>query len=177
MWEILIGLTNRNYPLKCRECHCFAKIEDKMTTEIITGLPIPHAQRRGAEPKYPWLQMKPGQAFKFTSNVTLNGARSMASQQAGSLAVKFAVRQCADGIYCWRVDGLPDEPPNGNYRQEISVVENYEPQPASETAVVGYEGKTRPLHRVFTQANKEPDIASNEAALARLGNVNDDEPI
>lgn len=112
-----------------------------MVAEIISGKPIPQIKRKGAAPKYPWLQLKPGQAFKFVEGVTMNGARSMASQMVNQVDAKFAVRLCEDGIYCWRVDGIPDEPRNGNYRQEVPWIaeDTQRTRPAAETVVVGVE--------------------------------------
>lgn len=108
-----------------------------MVADIIKGLPMPANVRKGAEPKYPWLQMAPGQAFKFTPNVRMSSARAMASNMAAANEVKYAVRQCEDGIYCWRIDGLPEAALNGNYAREAKVIENYEPTPASATSFIG----------------------------------------
>lgn len=112
-----------------------------MVAEIIDGMKIPPHQRRGAQPKYPWLQLKPGQAFKFADGVSVASAKSMAGQVAHSMAQKFAVRKTADGVFCWRIDGTDFVVPNGNYRQEAPVIEDYaaDPKTAQETAVVGYE--------------------------------------
>lgn len=90
-----------------------------MVAEIVTGKSIPNLKRRGAVPKYPWLQLKPGQAFRFDKDVTFAGARSMASQHhIGETAKwKFVVRECEDGIWCWRVDGTAHELQNGNVHQ------------------------------------------------------------
>lgn len=124
-----------------------------MVAEIIQGMKIPPINRKGSAPVYPWLQLKPGQAFKFNDGVTINGARSHASQTANALGMKFAVRQTPEGIFCWRVDGLANEPKNGNYRQDVSVIEDYAAMagPASETAVVGYEPKPRVLGEHLTR--------------------------
>ncbi len=88
-------------------------------------------------------QRKPGDAFKFDDGVTIGGARSAASQVANGLAIKLAVRATPEGIFCWRVDGLPNAPKNGNYRQDVEPIRDYTAQagPASETTVVGYERK------------------------------------
>lgn len=152
-----------------------------MTTEIITGMPLPPMHKRGAQPKYPWLQLRPGDAFKFAPGVTMNGARSMASQN--SAGIKLAVRSMPDGIYCWRIDGTPHADINGNYRQEVQVIRDYgaTATPAMESLIVGYEHKPQELgeHRRFVERG-EPivprsapmpmpvDITSNEAAMARL---------
>lgn len=90
-----------------------------MVAEIICGKSIPSMKRRGAPPKYPWLQLQPGEAFRFDGEVTFSGARSMASQHTGGVTAKwkFIVRQCEDGIWCWRVDGTEFELQNGNEAQ------------------------------------------------------------
>lgn len=100
-----------------------------MVAEIVTGKSIPAMKRRGARPKYPWLQLKPGQAFRFDADVTFAGARSMASAHtAGATAKwKFIVREAEDGIWCWRVDGTQHELQNGNTQAVASVVEGYDP--------------------------------------------------
>lgn len=112
-----------------------------MVAEIITGMPIPSMKRRGAPPRYPWLSLKPGQAFKFADGVTFAGARSMASTMTAAAKVKFAVRETATGIYCWRVDGTPFELANGNYAQTVDAIDNYgaQAEPAKQTAIMGYE--------------------------------------
>lgn len=117
-----------------------------MVGPIIDGMKMPNHARRGAKPKYPWLQLKPGQAFKFAEGVSVASAKSMAAQIASGLAMKFAVRKTEDGVFCWRVDGTGWEVPNGNYRQDVPVIEDYalDPKVASETSVVGYE-KPKPV--------------------------------
>ncbi len=109
-----------------------------MVAEIITDKKIPHMKRKGAMPKYPWLQMKPGDAFRFDAGVTFSSARSMASQhQAGETAKwKFAVRQCDDGIYCWRIDGTVHELQNGNAAQTADRIAIDPAKPASRMEVV-----------------------------------------
>ncbi len=104
-----------------------------MVAEVVKNKPIPRMKRNGASPKYPWLQMKPGDAFRFDSGVTFGSARSMASQhQAGETAKwKFAVRQCDDGIYCWRIDGTAHELQNGNSSQEAPRIDGYDPKMAA----------------------------------------------
>ncbi len=114
-----------------------------MPVEIIEGMPMPQMKRRGAPPKYPWLQLKPGAAFKFAEGVTFAGARSMASQMTAPAKAKFAVRETASGIYCWRIDGTPYEVQNGNYAQTISQIENYQAEPATQTIVMGHQAATR----------------------------------
>ncbi len=109
-----------------------------MVAPIITGMPIPSPLRKGASPKYPWLQMTPGQAFKFADTVPLSSARSMASQMSATNEVKYAVRQCEDGIYCWRIDGLPAEMQNGSYAVEAKIIDDYQPAPASKVEIVGH---------------------------------------
>lgn len=111
-----------------------------MVGEIIDGMKMPTHQRRGAKPKYPWLQLKSGQAFKFEDGISVASAKSMASHATAGSA-RFAVRKTADGIYCWRIDGTDWDMPNGNYRYEPPVIENYEPDPAAsaEMTVVGYQ--------------------------------------
>lgn len=96
-----------------------------MSTVIIDSKPIPRLNRRGAPPKYPWLQLKPGQAFQFEPHVTLGGARSMASQHGvGEFAhLRFAVRAEPDGIFCWRVDGLAESLESGNERRLAPIIE------------------------------------------------------
>lgn len=144
-----------------------------MTVPIIDGLAIPLHQRKGAQPKYPWLQLKPGQAFKFTDGISVASAKSMATQVASGCAMKFAVRQTANGVFCWRVDGMPDAPKSGNYRQEVPVIEDYakNPLPATETAVIGYEPKPRRPEdegQHLRSQKRGSNEASNEAALARI---------
>lgn len=109
-----------------------------MVGEIIRGMPIPPMKRRGAVPKYPWTKLQPGEAFRFADEVTFGGARSMASQhQAGETAKwKFVVRQCDDGIYCWRVDGTAHELQNGNSTQEAPKVVFDSSRPTIRSVVV-----------------------------------------
>lgn len=96
-----------------------------MVGKVLDGKAIPKMKRKGAPPKYPWLQLKPGQAFQFDQHVTIGGARSMASAMiCGDHADrKFAVRQTDDGIFCWRVDGLPAALENGNHPQHAKIIE------------------------------------------------------
>ncbi len=112
-----------------------------MVAPIIKGMKIPPHQRRGAQPKYPWLQLKSGEAFKFAEGVSVASAKSMAGQVASGMAMKFAVRKTEDGVFCWRIDGTDFVVPNGNYRQDVPVIADYakNPKVAEETAVVGYE--------------------------------------
>lgn len=100
-----------------------------MIAAIVNGKPIPSMKRKGAPPKYPWLHLKPGQAFRFSDDVTFGGARSMASMHRGGATAKwkFVVRQCDDGIWCWRVDGTPYELQNGNVAENVAVIE-YDPK-------------------------------------------------
>lgn len=123
-----------------------------MVAEIITGKPIPPMKRRGAQPKYPWITLQPGDAFRFADDVTYSGARSMASQHmAGSLArAKLIVRQTEDGIYCWRVDGTPYELQNGNYSETPAPIQQYgaAATPAKQAEVMGYEPR-RPQLTVY----------------------------
>lgn len=106
-----------------------------MVAEIIKGMPVPSLKRRGAAPKYPWLQLKPGDAFRFADDVTFGGARSMASQHTVGETGKWklVVRQTDDGIYCWRVDGTPYELQNGNVPQTAPIVKGV---PGGEGAVI-----------------------------------------
>jgi hypothetical protein len=107
---------------------------------IIKNQPIPEIRRKGARPKYPWRDMKPGDAFEFTTGVTLKSAYSAAHQQGENLAMRFVVRRDPDDrIWCWRVDGLSNQPRNGNFREEPDIVRNYTPQRAPvESAEVGW---------------------------------------
>lgn len=107
-----------------------------MVAKIVDGRPIPALRRKGAPPKYPWLQLKPGQAFQFEPHVTLGGARSMASQMiCGDHAhLRFAVRVEPDGIFCWRVDGIAASLASGNERRHAPIIEK--PAVISEEDVV-----------------------------------------
>ncbi len=110
-----------------------------MVAEIIRNKPIPNLKRRGAVPKYPWLKLQPGEAFRFDKDVTFAGARSMASQHhAGETAKwKFVVRECDDGIWCWRVDGTAHELQNGNKHQEADrIMLNPADKPATRSMLV-----------------------------------------
>lgn len=104
----------------------------------IYNMPFPEHARRGAKPKYPWREIQPGGAFKFPHGVTMSTAASLAYVSGRQLAMKFAVRKVGEEIWCWRIDGTPHERTNGNYRQQIAVVDNYQLTPADETIVTGY---------------------------------------
>lgn len=160
-----------------------------MVAEILDNIPFPPHKRRGASPKYPWLQLKPGQAFKFAEGISVASAKSMAAQMATGMAFKFAVRQTTDGVYCWRVDGTGWDIPNGNYRQEIPVIEDYadDPAPAITTSVVGYQPRkpeperepvlgvtplsawAPPIPKTASQLKTEQIIRDRAQALAEKG--------
>ena len=147
-----------------------------MVAEILDNIPFPPHKRRGAQPKYPWLQLKPGQAFKFADGIGVASAKSMAAQIASGIEMKFAVRQTEDGVFCWRIDGTGWEVPNGNYRQEIAVIEDYatDPKPAIETTVVGVEPRqgipswAPPLEKTDSQKKADAINAEREANLRRI---------
>lgn len=93
-----------------------------MVAEIVYGKPIPSARRNGAAGKYPWRDLKPGDSFKFEPHVQMNSASSYVSRMSIQWDRKFVVRNTPDGIWCWRVDGLKNPPPNGNFRHEAEIV-------------------------------------------------------
>lgn len=111
-----------------------------MVAEIIKSKDMPENKRKGSPPKYPWLQLQPGDAFKFGPEVTLHSAKSMASNAANGREVKFAVRECDDGVYCWRIDQTKYAVKNGNYPPTIPIIQNYsESAPAAKrSSVVGH---------------------------------------
>lgn len=104
--------------------------------EIISGRSIPEIRRKGAKAKYPWLQMKPGDAFCFPSDLSFSSASSMAYNAGTNYGMKFAVRQEPEGIFCYRVDGLENAPRNGNLREELEASPRT-PGEATEVATVG----------------------------------------
>lgn len=108
-----------------------------MVAEIIKGMPIPAMKRKGAAPKYPWTTIQPGQAFKFDLGVSFAGARSMASQHmAGAMGkAKFVVRETAEGLFCWRVDGTEYELQHGNAAQTVAPAD-YKPTHATRAELV-----------------------------------------
>lgn len=113
-----------------------------MVAEIIKAKEMPDTKRKGSPPKYPWLQMEPGDAFKFGLGVTLHSAKSMASNAAAAREIKFAVRECDDGVYCWRIDGTPYAVRNGNYPPTATVIKNYsQSAPVAKRSVVVGIGK------------------------------------
>ncbi len=113
-----------------------------MVAEIIKNMPIPPMKRRGAGAKYPWGSMQPGDAFQFEADVSFASARSMASQhQAGHMAkVKYVVRDTANGIFCWRVDGTNHALVNGNAAQTAPIVKNYAPTDKARGAALVQDG-------------------------------------
>lgn len=87
---------------------------------IIENKPIPPLKRRGATAKYPWTQMQPGDAFKFDESATMAGAYSLAYKTGKQHRMKFAVRQTAEGLWCWRIDGTPYDTTPGAYVPIVS---------------------------------------------------------
>lgn len=100
--------------------------------ELVDKVPSSVA-RRGAKAKYPWQTIKPGQAFKFADGLTMPSASSMAFVQSKAFSIRLVVRKEPDGIWCYRVDGLPDIPENANLRHIAASVLH---EPASEGAAL-----------------------------------------
>lgn len=104
---------------------------------IVSGRAIPPIKRKGAKPKYNWTAMKPGQAFRFSDDITFSSAVAQASNRGKDFAMRFVVRQEDDGLWCYRVDGLSSEPRNGNIKENLKVVDR-DPHEATQEQVAGY---------------------------------------
>ncbi len=141
--------------------------ERRVTMEqIIKGKPLPTLSRKGAQPKYPWGTMQPGDAFRFPMHLTIASASSMANQAGHQWQMKFVVRKDGDGsIWCWRVDGTPYEFVNGNVRQEIAIeAREYQPE-----IILHNPMELPPIQKTASELRVEEINREREENLRKMG--------
>lgn len=89
---------------------------------IHRGEPAPaRALDRAGRRKYLWAQMQPGDWFQFSTQIKASSARVMATEAGHNLAMKFRVyRGLDDGLYCIRIDGLPEDQREPGVRRDAA---------------------------------------------------------
>lgn len=143
---------------------------------IVKDKPLPTLSRRGAQPKYPWKEMQPGDAFRFPMHITRSSASAMAHTAGYQWQMKFAVRADGDGtIWCWRIDGTAYETMNGNVRQEVEIAaRGYVPESMEGVTVTNPNFlNLPPIQKTASQLRTEQIIADRKAALAAIGERDD----
>jgi hypothetical protein len=78
------------------------------------GIPMPRTAQALANEIYPWREMNVGDSFLFPPNTPFKRAQTNAGAAGRRLGMRFTVRQCVDGVRCWRVEPRPAQDNDNN---------------------------------------------------------------